>query len=438
MPILFSNNQTEHRKLIEKLFSDELAKLGIEEVIDRIDKAKKRQDNTRAICEAHGAFRSTFEEEGFKVEDLEAYTLIDIEKVRQSITDKEIEKDRIVRESENSKELSEEKAKSTRALVLREIKDKVQVITEGIREKNKEFEVKYQEDLDAHNSNCKLSQRFEDANLELRTWPLSQGEKNKILDILRVAVKCVKDISAPDIPDTIKIKDGIPHIIGTILGYEDLINDRTTLLAEYKAKQAEPLPVEEEKETNTDNIDDAIEQLKVRRESAENNNSLVNRFSYWNTWIEAKGMYEKEIDVLRKLYAKVNVGVEGMKIEPLTTKTGRIEIWIKYNGIYDDEFFHNKEKEFRFLFEYSAFQRSIIGLMLQSARLSLKPKALRMAFIDDISVTKSSVEMMHRICDEFDLKLWTTYAKDDYDLENIPEGEIVVEGGHIFFDKKVK
>jgi hypothetical protein len=43
--------------------------------------------------------------------------------------------------------------------------------------------------------------------------------------------------------------------------------------------------------------------------------------------------------------------------------------------------------------------------------------------------------MMHRICDEFDLKLWTTYAKDDYDLENIPEGEIVVEGGHIFFNQ---
>jgi len=124
-----------------------------------------------------------------------------------------------------------------------------------------------------------------------------------------------------------------------------------------------------------------------------------------------------------------------MVIDPMTTNSGRIEIWIKYNGVYDSEFFGNEKNENRFLFEYSAFQQSIIGLMLQSARLDLKPKALRMAFIDDISVTKKSIEMLNRVCDEQNLKLWTTFAKDDYDLDNIPDGEIIVEGGEIFFNK---
>ena len=175
--------------------------------------------------------------------------------------------------------------------------------------------------------------------------------------------------------------------------------------------------------------------LKTRRDSAEKNNQLVNRFGYWQTWIEAKGLYEKEIDTLRKLYGKVDTGVKGMVIEPMPTNSGRIEIWLKYDGTYEPEFFGNDKRESRFLFDYSAFQRSIIGLLLQSARLNLKPKALRMAFIDDISVTKKSIEMLNRVCDELNLRLWTTFAKDDYDLANIPDGEIVVEGGEIFFNQ---
>jgi hypothetical protein len=112
-----------------------------------------------------------------------------------------------------------------------------------------------------------------------------------------------------------------------------------------------------------------------------------------------------------------------------------VQIWLKYDGKYDPEFFGNVVSEHRYLFEYSAFQRSIIGLLLQASRLDMKDKVLRMAFVDDISVTKKSIEMIERVCGEFDLKLWTSYARDDYDLENIPDGEIIVESGHIFFNK---
>jgi hypothetical protein len=125
MPALFSNNQTEHRKLIESLFMAELKTLGIDEVVDRISKAKTRQDNTRAICEANGAFKTTFEDEGFKVEELALLTRIDIEQLRQQITAKEIEKDRILRTSEDAKALFEEKAKSEKAAELRIIQDKI-------------------------------------------------------------------------------------------------------------------------------------------------------------------------------------------------------------------------------------------------------------------------------------------------------------------------
>ena len=435
MPLLFSNNQTEHRKLIENLFYDELSKLGVEAVVERIASAKKKQDNTRAICEANGAFKTTFEEEGFTVEGLETLTLVDIEKVRNAITAKEIEKDRILRQSEDSVLLEQEKAKSERAVLLRSVQDKVQAVTERMRGRNAEIEGLYQTSLESFHTNQKIADAFHQAKQQLYSWPLADAEMKQVIAILDAQQKLqVQDIKEPEKPNLVEIRDNIPQATNTV-GFEDLFTERNKLRDEYRTIQSSIMVEVKSIDPDTSAIDDEILNLKVRRESAEKNNALVNRFSYWQSWIEAKGLYEKEIDILRKLYGKVNVGVNGMVIDPMTTNSGRIEIWIKYNGVYDSEFFGNEKNENRFLFEYSAFQQSIIGLMLQSARLDLKPKALRMAFIDDISVTKKSIEMLNRVCDEQNLKLWTTFAKDDYDLDNIPDGEIIVEGGEIFFNK---
>ena len=434
MPLLFSNNQTEHRKLIEGLFSQELKSLGIEAVVARIEDAKKRQDNTRAICEANGAFRSTFEDEGYKVEELEQLQPVNLESIRQQITEKEIEKDRILRQSDDAKALFEEKARSERDGVLRGIQDKVQAITEEIRVRNDKFEMQYKAQKGAWLANESIKQAYVNAKEQLLDWPVSDNAKSDIFIIIDKDQKeSVLPLVEPLQPETIVILNNVPQVQGTVAGYEDLIEKRQSLLTEYRTKQSEPMPTFVAQSIDTTEIDSVIGNLKVRRDSAEKVNNLVNRFRYWQTWIEAKGLYEKEIDTLRKLYGKVNTGVAGMVIDPMTTNTGRIEIWLKYNGTYDSDFFGNAETEQRFLFEYSAFQQSIIGLLLQAARLDLKPKALRMAFIDDISVTKKSIEMLNRVCDQHNLKLWTTYAKDDYDLNNIPDGEIIVEGGHIFF-----
>lgn len=446
MPVLFTNNQTEHRKLLEKLFESELQKLGVEEVVKRIEEAKKRQDNTRAICEANGAFKSTFEEEGWATETLATLQKVDIESVRQQITYKEIEKDRIIRNSENGKQLAEQKAQNERDVLLRGIQDKVQAVTEQIRELNekkmaayaklKEVSDKWQKDFE----DLQFSWRHVDD--QINSFPIEDVAKTAVKNI--VSGQKSKQILAlgaeppvPEEPKTVAILGGIPKISDIDdygADYVPLIESRLTLLDEYKELQLLPLTVIAITEPDVSSIDTKITELKTRRDSADKNNQLVARFGYWNTWIEAKGMYEKEIDVLRKLYGKVNTGVNGLIISPELTDTGRIQIWLKYNGAYDAEFFGNTVAENRYLFEYSAFQRSIIGLLLQASRLDMKDKVLRMAFVDDISVTKKSIEMIERVCGEFDLKLWTSYAKDDYDLGNIPDGEIIVEGGQIFFN----
>jgi hypothetical protein len=178
------------------------------------------------------------------------------------------------------------------------------------------------------------------------------------------------------------------------------VESRISLLDKYKEVKAKEIEIPVIQVENTDTIDSKLTELKIRRDSADKNNQLVARYGYWNTWIEAKGLYEKEIDILRKLYGKVNTGVSGLIISPEITNSGRVEIWLKYDGKYDPDFFGNTTGDHRYLFEYSAFQRSIIGLLLQASRLDMKDKVLRMAFVDDISVTKKSIEMIERVCGE--------------------------------------
>lgn len=447
MPVLFTNNQTEHRKLLEKLFENELKKLGVEEVVKRIEEAKKRQDNTRAICEANGAFKSTFEEEGWNTDTLATLQKIDIESVRQEITDKEIERDRLLRSSDEKVELEKTKLQSERDTELRKIQEKVTAVTEQIRELNEKKQMEYGKLMQVYDlwqmKFSNLQEKWQNVDSQIDAFPIEDVAKTAVKNI--VSGQKSKQITAlgvepavPTQPNTIEIIGGIPQIGSQYnydVDYENFVISRENLIAEYKELQAKPLPVTSPEVVSTEAIDAKIIELKTRRDSAEKNNKLVSRFGYWNAWIEAKGLYEKEIDVLRKLYGKVNTGVNGLVISPELTDTGRIQIWLKYNGAYDTEFFGNAIAEHRYLFEYSAFQRSIIGLLLQASRLDLKSKVLRMAFVDDISVTKKSIEMIERVCGEFDLKLWTSYAKDDYDLDNIPDGEIIVEGGSVFFNK---
>ena len=121
-----------------------------------------------------------------------------------------------------------------------------------------------------------------------------------------------------------------------------------------------------------------------------------------------------------------------MKIVPAETESGRVEVWVMYNGKYNPQYFSNEKQEFRFMFDYSSFQRTIIGLMLQSARLNLKPKALRIAFVDDVAFTSRDIEVLTNIAEQLDLKLITAWTHE-VDKESLLDGQVLVDGGEIFF-----
>jgi hypothetical protein len=67
--------------------------------------------------------------------------------------------------------------------------------------------------------------------------------------------------------------------------------------------------------------------------------------------------------------------------------------------------------------------------------LDLKSRAMRLALLDDVPMTAKGIEVLRRIVEEKDLYLWTTNTTDQYDTENPKDGEIIVEGGEVFFKK---
>lgn len=443
---LFSENQKTHREFIEKMFGAELKALNIDEVLKRIKDAKENQDSKRALADANGAFKSTFKEEGYEVEDLAAISLVDIEGIRKNITSKELEKDRLVREPETNYKLVKAEKEAEKAERLNKIKDKGLEVQNSMRSITDKLNKEYNSELEKYkttkaDSEAKAEEYSKTKQTILDFPILADAEKEKYIGILDKAYSNykVEMLPEPKKPNTITFEFGSVNIPEhPEEEYKPLIEKRKQLADEYKQLDEKPLDLPSIENVDTSEIDAEINKLEVSLKGAENTNNLVRRYGIWEDWIEAKGLYQKEIDILRKLYCKINTGVEGLEIVPKVTNTGRIEIWMMYNGSYDTKFFANSTKEMRHITgnqSYSTSQKAIIGLLLQAARLDLKPKALRLAIIDDVPLyTEAGVKILEKIQTEKDLKLITTYTSSEYDKDSIEDGTIIIEGGEVFFN----
>lgn len=427
MPSLFSENQTVHRKLIEKLFKPELDKLGAEEVVERITKLRKERDNARAMADSCGAKMTTFEAEGWKKEQLDMLTKVDVKDLDSEIVQKKIERDRMINGTEDAYNLAVEKLRSARLEQLQKIKDDGAKVREEMRIDKERKEAKYNKLKVEYEY---LQKEVEKDEMRYETAVHSAmdflGEKSdsisKVIAIFDAHRKALREPTQEVEP---KMEDE----------NQELKSHLETLLTSYRTLENTPLETPSREDVDTTKIDAEISELESRKRSAETTNGLFNRYQIWKDWIESDGLYQKEVDVLRKMYASIQTGVEGMAIVPRETESGRIEVWIMYDGRYDTKFFGNAEGEMRFMFQYSSFQRSIVGLMLQAARLNLRKKALRLAFLDDVAFDSSGVAILSDVAERLDLQLVVAWTHE-FDKENIEDGQVIVDGGEIFFNSK--
>ena len=423
MASLFSSNQAEHRKLIEKLFKPELDRLGADAVIAKILEAKKHRDACRILCQSTGSYMERFESEGFTETQLAILKRPDLKAIEEKLFQKKLELDRIVNGSEDRKKLEEEKIRSARASELQTIKDAGVALREKIR-------------LDDDAKKAQYDKLKEEYDYLIGVRRKMDSDFASLLELVNILGKEAKEKVSAIINKDWKDQQSQMSPVEPVLSPSDpeLAKQLQEKLDEYTKLNLTPLAEVNLEKQDTSAIEEEIARIVTEKSAAEAMADLYDRYQQWKNWIEAKGLYEKELDVLRKMYAGIDTGVKGMNIVPVETDSDRVEVWIKYDGSYDTEFFHNEDKESRFMFEYSSFQCSAIGVMLQSARLNLKPKALRLAIVDDVAFTSKGLAVLAKMCEDFNVQLITSKT-DDYDKENIADGEIIIEGGEIFFNK---
>lgn len=440
---LFSENQTTHRKLIEKLFKQELDALNANEVVARINLARDARNEARIMCQSNGAFMERFQSEGYNESQLDALKYINIDKIKEDIRNAEIEKDRAINTPESEYQLICAKIDANRNKELQRIKDEGSAIRNKINAEKQNNLIEYTQQLSKYNESKlmvdKLVEDYKKVQEEVykfinfnKTSEI-RNEQGKLIDC--TASKIQKDVVFAIENAFIEKMSQIEVINKPIEKSvsQELINALNQKAEEYKALESSPVIYPEKVQPDTSAIDKNIMNLRNSLMSAEENNKIFQRYQLWRNWIEAKALYEKEVDELRKLYASIDTGVEGMKIVPRDTDNGKVEVWIMYNGHYNPAYFGNKEKQSRFMFDYSSFQRTIIGLLLQSARLNLKSRALRVAFIDDVAFTQNDISVLTNIAEELNLKLITAWTHEA-DKEQLMDGQVLVDGGEVFFN----
>lgn len=421
---LFSENQSTHRKLIEKLFKPELEALKADEVVERIAEARKKRDASRTLCQTNGAFMERFEAEGWKEAALEKLEKIDIQEINNKLRVAEIERDRILNAPESEWQLACAKIDAERNAQLQKIKDAGAVIRSQINTAESTNEILYAQAMLQYNNNKEklavITRRYADISQAVNEF--TEGHKDTVViqriitAIYNEQIETFQDLREP-------VKQSVP---------QELKDCLTAKLKEYESLQNTPINYPKKGAGDTTEVDAKIKALKKDILTAESNNKMFDRYQLWRQWIEDKGLYEKEVDTLRKLYASIDTGVEGMKIVPRDTESGKVEVWVMYDGTYAPEYFGNPNKQQRFMFDYSSFQRTIIGLLLQAARLNLKSKALRIAFIDDVAFTSKDVRVLADIAEQLNLKLITAWTHEA-DKDNLIDGQVLVEGGEVFF-----
>lgn len=440
---LYTENATEHRKLIEKLFAEDLAKLGAAAKVTEILASKASRDSARAACDSVGAFRENFEAEGWSETDLEELKPVNIDALRKSITELEVERGSLAKTADAKTELAKAEALAERTKKLQEIKDSARKVVEKIRVMTKGKEDTYNTAASAFRAKAQMVRiESDNHNALIETISgsafLSEAEKSDIITVVDAAIarfeKNAKIGTAPVAPLLIQINElGVPEIPDEFdSDYEELVQERASMLESYHALNDMPLKFKTFEAGDTKELDAKIATLSEEIAKATKNNSVYERYKKWCLWIELKNVYESQVDELRKMYGGISTGVDGLKLVPVE-ESGRVNVWMEYSGDYDKTLFKDIYGKSTRLFELSGAQRGIVAVLLQAARLDLKKKALRLVILDAVPMTDLGIGILSRICEERNIQLITDQTWNSVPESDLDDHTIVVDNGELLF-----
>jgi energy-coupling factor transporter ATP-binding protein EcfA2 len=432
MDELISENPTVQRKILLDLYKFELQKQGVifdtkhpdykESILGKIDTAVSDRDLKDMLRKEKGGILEDLKAKGFDPDRPD--TIPDA--VNISLIDTKIN------ELEKEKAVTEVNIQNQKENVLNSIKTEAATTLEKAKSYNERLKVEYQLALSNHQMNSEKekikTERIEKAikaHNELKELGYNGSEVAAFIELMPNAEK----IERPTDPKYIKFDEDSRVIIEEGVFSEEVISIFTKL-KNIRARFLE----EDAKPTTYDSteVDAKIESLKLDKINAESINKIVNAVDSFHSWrasdIKVRELKQKYYDLL----ANVDTGVSGLKIVH-EEKTN--EIFLMYNGEYDTDYFRNTEKEYRKLAAYSGTQQPLICLLVQNYLLSKKPKALRYMYIDNIPIDRKAQEVLADMCEKLQLRVFVNIT-GDFDKDGLKDGEILIEGGEVFFNGK--
>jgi len=433
---LTSENPTTQRKILLKLYQHEFKKLGVvfdtsapeykDTILYKIEQAEQERSQKDMMRKQVGGIKEDLIANGCDPErpaTIPEY--INIESL-----------DSQIKEQEKQRTIEETKSTSGKDARIQEIKTRVSELTTKAVQFNSELKNKYNDAIQRSQVDVELHKNISNTFGEIEngiTGLMNLNAINKVIakELLSTIQLNIKYPQIPKIaqPEYIQF-DEENKIISTTnsqLKGQEILTQLQELRKQYKTASSEQIVVD------LTLFDAEILNLTTLKEQAKETNKVVKAVDSWNAWKQA----DDEVKELKKQYvkllAKVDTGVEGLKIAP-EENGEKLDIFLKYDGTYDPKYFNNEKKDLIKLSAYSGTQKPIICLLIQNYLLNQKPKAMRYMFIDNIPMDNKTETLLEQMGEKLDLTIFLNIT-GDFAQDKLKDGEILIQGGEVLWNK---
>ena len=437
MDELTSENPTVQKKILLDLYKDDLSKVGViydknhpdyvGSILDRIEKGEADRTEKEYARKQVGGFAKHLLENGYDVdkpETLPSRVNIDVLKADRDKTQYQLSnsvRDFEANKNSNLQEIRNESEKIT--LLLKEYNMKIQ-------EKNKVRNDEYKSKLKWFNDGVsRIKSACDYTNLCADEGYISEELRSSITNSLNAK----NELITPSKPDELELipfsEDG--KCIAKSFSFDEDVNDLIVKIDKLRGRYI----TEDQKTFDGDNSvkEEKLTALNMEIEIAESVNKVCDAIDAFNSWSEAN----KKVVKLKREYAsklnKINTGVDGLTIQ-MEEVGEKMNVHLMYNGEYSTEYFNNPSKEVRKLSSYSGTQKPMICLLIQNYLLGLKAKALRYLWIDNVPVDNKTKELLNTMGEKLNLTIFINIT-GDFDKDHLESGEILLEGGEVFFNE---
>lgn len=431
MDELMSDNPTVQKNLLLTLFKSELAGLGVvfdkkhsdwnNSILGRIEIAENERSMREFERKSVGGFANQLEPLGIDVDDESTFP--------QSVDISEFEskKQRLIYQIENISQVKQQildgitnKAQAK--------KNEIKALNNELMQKNREIEQEFEVKKQQYSQNVHTLNGIKtDLQTLVDQKCLTLEEKTTFVSALDAAFSNPGAVCG-------KLHNVVVFGDDGKINADDLIwqgdEPMLKLLNELKQISKEYI-FEKNKAESTVEMELELKSINETIEIAKATNKKRAMLDSFLAWREANDYVFNLRAEYASMLASVNTGVEGLKIN-VDRDGDSMSIFMTYNGAFDPVYFSNTEMVDRKLTGYSGTQKPLICLLLQNYLLSKKPKALRYLWIDDVPIDSKTQKFLEKMGEKLDVTIIVNIT-GDFDREKLGDGEILIEGGEIFF-----